>query len=251
MFRNTHNPVWIGDLADRVRQELDRRSEHIRGRAKPDVTHTLSGLVICGECGSFMSVFADRNSRYRGLFCPASKGKATIRHSCSNRGVTNQRPILERLNRYLEQMLRENTTDIFTDQVSDVPKLQQRIARLDADIAKIEDQVRVAIRRQMTAPEQVQTIFDEEISRLGAQLKVMRESRSSWHGEALATQHNTVVQQATLEELTKVTLERFWKQESRVINQTLHRLMGKRRLVLLGGEIQGAVEVKRRQVRHA
>ena len=69
--------------------------------------------------------------------------------------------------------------------------------------------------------------------------------------EVLATQHKTAVQQATLKELAVLTLERFWNQESRVINQTLHRLMGKRRLVLLGGEIQGAVEVKRRQVRHA
>ena len=209
MFRNTHNPVWIRELADRIRQELDRRSEHIRGRAKPDVTHTLSGLVICGECCSFMSVFADPHSRYRGLFCPASKGKATIRHSRSNRKVTNQRPILERLNRSLEQMLRENTTDIFTDQVSDVPKLQQRVARLDSDIAKVEDQVRTAIRKQLTAREEVQHIFDEEIEKLSDQLKVTREARGRLHGEALATQHKTAVQQAALEELASLTLERF------------------------------------------
>jgi DNA invertase Pin-like site-specific DNA recombinase len=251
VFRNTHSAVWTGELADRVRQELDRRSQHIRGRAKPHTTHVLSGLVICGECGSFMSVFADRGSKYRGIFCPASKGKATIRHSCSNRGVTNQRPILERLNRYLEQMLCENTTDIFTDQVSDVPTLQRRVARLDADIVRIEDQVRIAIRKQTTAREEVQHIFDEEIEKLSDQLKVMRESRARLQGEALATQHKNAVQQVTLEELASLTLERFWQQESRTINQTLHRLMGKRRLVLLGGEIQGAVEVKRRQVRHA
>ena len=97
----------------------------------------------------------------------------------------------------------------------------------------------------------MQHILGEEIGKLSDQLKVMREARNSLHGEALATQHKTAVQQATLEELAKLTLERFWNQESRVINQTLHRLMGKRRLVLLGGEIQGAVEVKRRQVRHA
>lgn len=148
-------------------------------------------------------------------------------------------------------MLRDNTTDIFTDQVSDVPKLQQRVARLDADIAKIEDQVRTAIRKQFTAREEVQHIFDEEIEKLSDQLKTMRDSRARLQGEALATQHKTAVQQVTLEELASLTLERFWKQESRTINQTLHRLMGKRRLVLLSGEIQGAVEVKRRQVRHA
>ena len=251
MFRNTHDPVWAGELADRIRQELDRRSEHIRGRAKPDVTHILSGLVICGECGSFMSVFVDRHTNYRGLFCPASKGKATTRHICNNRGVTSQRPILAQLNRYLEQMLRENTTDIFSDQITDMPRLHERMKRLEVDITKAEDQVRLVIRKQLTAREEVHHIFDEEIDKLSDQLKVMRENRSRLQGEALATQKNTTAQQATLEELACMTLERFWQQETRSINQTLHRLMGKRRLVLLGGDIKGTVEVTRRQRRHA
>jgi hypothetical protein len=253
VFRNTHPAVWTGELADRVRQEIGRRSEVIRGRAKPMTTHILSGLLICGECGAFLSVCCDPNPRssYRGLRCPASKGKATLQHTCNNKGVHTQRPIIARLNSYLEQMLRENTTDIFTDQVSDLPKLQQRIARLEADIAKTEDHVRVAIRKQMTAPEEVQQIFDEEIRKLGNQLKVMREERSRLHGQALATQRSTATQQATLEELTRLTLERFWQQDSRIINQTLHRLMGKRRLVMLGSEIKGVVEVNRRQRRHA
>lgn len=251
VFRNTHNAVWTGELADRVRQELDRRSQHIRGRARPQTTHILSGLVICGECGAFMSVFADRGSKYRGVFCPASKGKATLRHSCSNRGVTNQRIIIARLNAYLAQMLCDNTTDIFTDQVTDMPNLESRVTRLNADIAALEDRVRIAVRKQTTAREEVQHIFDEEIEKLSDQLKAMRQSRSQLQGETLATQNKTAVRQASLEDLASLTLERFWQQESRAINQTLHRLMGNRRLVVLGGDIQGTVEVKRRQVRHA
>lgn len=82
----------------------------------------------------------------------------------------------------------------------------------------------------MPAPDEVQHIFDEEMDKLGAQLKLMREARSRLQGEALATQQKTAVQQATLEELANLTRERFWQQESRCVNQPLHRLMGKRRL---------------------
>lgn len=249
VFRDTHDAVWTGEFADRVRQELDRRSEHIRGRAQPARTHLLSGLVICGECGSFMSTHAEGN--YRGVFCPASKGKGTIQHACNNRGLTNQKKVVQRLSVHLEQMLCENTTDVFTDQISDLPRLQQRITRLEGDICKVEDQVRVVIRKQMTAPDEVQHIFDEEINKISEQLKVLRENRNRLQGEALATQQKSAVQQATLKELTDLTLERFWQQESRPINQLLHRLMGKRRLVILGGSVVGSVEVKRRQIRHA
>jgi DNA invertase Pin-like site-specific DNA recombinase len=249
MFRNTHEPVWTGELADRIRQELDRRSEHIRGRAKPYNTHILSGLVICGECSAFMSVFAEKN--YRGIFCPASKAKATLRHRCNNRGLTNQRKIIQLLNAYLEQMLHENTTEIFIEHATDLPNLKQRIMQLESEIEKLEDQVRMVIRRQMNAREEIQHIFDEEVNKLSDQLKIVREARARLQGEALAVQHNSVAQQVTLEELEKLTLERFWQSESRYINQVLHRLMGKRRLVVLGGKVFGAVEVNRRQIRRA
>ncbi|MBK8022301.1 MAG: hypothetical protein IPK19_12945 [Chloroflexi bacterium] len=120
---------------------------------------------------------------------------------------------------------------------------------LEADIVALEEEARIIIRKQATAREEIQQIFDEEIDKIGDQLKVMREARNRLRGEALTVQQSTAVQQATLEELATLTLERFWNQESRIINQTLHRLMGKRRLVLFRGAIIGVVEVNRRQRR--
>jgi hypothetical protein len=169
---------------------------------------------------------------------------------CSNRGVLSQRKVIARMDEYLRQMLCLNTTDIFSDQASDLPGLQKRVTKLNAEITELEDQVRLVIRKQMTAREEVQHIFDEEITKISDQLKVMREARNHLQGEALAVQHNSAVQQATLEELANLTLERFWQQESRYINQMLHRLMGKRRLVLLSGAVVGVVEVNRKQRRH-
>ena len=66
IFRNTHPPVWEGELADRVRQEIDRRRHHMRGKAVPNYTHRLSGIAICGECGHFMATKIDKG-KYRSL----------------------------------------------------------------------------------------------------------------------------------------------------------------------------------------
>ncbi len=48
-------------------------------------------------------------------------------------------------------------------------------------------------------------------------------------------------------EIAALELEAFWKQESRYINQVLHRLMDKKRFLLLDGEIIGIAEIDRRQ----
>lgn len=98
IFRNTHPCVWNDELANRVRQELDRRSWYIRGKVVPAYTHGLSGLAVCGECGNFMSTFVSKG--YRGLYCPATKGR-TFYTPCNSRGLTNERQLIARMNEFL------------------------------------------------------------------------------------------------------------------------------------------------------
>lgn len=57
-------------------------------------------------------------------------------------------------------------------------------------------------------------------------------------------------QQTSLEELAQLTLQAFCNQKTRAINQMLHRLMGEKRLLRLGGEIIGVAVVSRRQRRY-
>jgi hypothetical protein len=56
-----------------------------------------------------------------------------------------------------------------------------------------------------------------------------------------------IASEEELEELAAMSPEAFWKQESRYINQSLHRLMGKKRFLLLDGEIIVVAELNRRQ----
>ncbi len=248
MFRHTHPAVWEGELSDRIRQEIDRRSENMRGKASSSYTHRLSGLAICGECGSFMSTRVDHE--YRGLYCPNTKGRSG-KPECNNRGVVSERKIIARVNDFLAQMLREKTTDIFDGAAPDTSRLQDKIVALDVEIDTLEEQARLLIRKQLTAGEDIQHIYDEELEKINAQLKNIREARNRLQGESLAAYQTTVVQQATLEELAGLTLERFWLQESRVINQMLHRVMGRRRLVILSGKVIGVAEVHRVQRRRS
>lgn len=111
LFRNTHPPVWEGELADRVRQEINRRRDFMRGNAIPSYTHRLSGIAVCGECGYFMATKIDKGI-YHSLRCPASKGRPRL-PKCNNRGVISEQKVIARIDEFLRQMLRENTTNIF------------------------------------------------------------------------------------------------------------------------------------------
>ena len=247
VFRNTHPPVWDGELADRIRQEIDRRKGVVRGNATSKYTHRLSGLAVCGACGHFMATHVGRND-YRGLRCPASVGRPRL-PKCDNRGVWSERKVIARIDEFLRQMLRENTTNIFEDASPDSLHFQERITTLTAEIEELESQARTLIRRQLTATENIQKLYDEELQKIGIQLKNMQDGLSRLQGESLAAQQTTAVQQATLEELADLTLENFWLQDSRVINQMLHRIMGNRRLVILNKEVIGVAVSHRTQRR--
>lgn len=94
-------------------------------------------------------------------------------------------------------------------------------------------------------------MFTEELEKISGQLKNVKETRNRLQSEVLATQQSTTMQQAALGELADLRLEKFWQQESRYINQVLHRIMGNRRLVILKRELIGVAEVHRKQRRHA
>lgn len=246
IYRNTHPAVWNGELADKIRQEIDRRSEHIRGKSSSSYTHRFSGLFICAKCSAFMGSCG--NTTYRGIRC-AGTGKTLKLQPCDNRGATSERKLIVWVNEYLEQMLQQKSTEVFGTQLSQEVSVQSKLETLDADITKLEDQARVIIRKQISAEESLQRIYDEEIAKLGEELRIVKEVRLKMQGEVSTSQHLQTVQQMTLEELASLTLETFWQQESRYINQILHRLMGKRRFIILKGEIIGVAEVQRKQRR--
>lgn len=249
IFRNTHPPVWEGELADLIRAEIRRRSEHILGKSDPQRTHRFSGLGVCAECGSFLATFV--NGKYRALICPAARARFSPKYpDCDNRRVISERKIIERMDGYLRQMLEQNTTDIFTLESDPRKDSLAKLNALSDEIVVLEQQARNLIRRQMSAGEELQSLYDDELTQINTRLRNMRSTRIGLQSQTIEAQQAMTMQQTSLEELAQLTLQAFWNQETRSINQMLHRLMGKKRLLGLGGEIIGVAEVNRRQRRH-
>lgn len=154
------------------------------------------------------------------------------------------------MNDYLQLMLEQNTTEVFGEDDNQQNNLRDRLEKLAAEIASLEEQARILIRRQASAGEELQALYDEELNQINTRPRNMRATRTGLQAQTIADQQSETMQQVTLEELASMTLDAFWKQDSRYINQMLHRLMGKKRLLGLKGEIIGVAEVNRRQRRH-
>lgn len=246
VWRNTHSPVWAGEQGDRIRAELQRRFDAVRGRATPRTTHRFAGLGICGECGSFL--ITQTNGGYRGLICPAAKRKPLLKYpACNNRKIINERRAIAILSPLLQRMIDLKTPNIFESGAGPAPSAESRIEAATTEITKLEQEARELIRLQRTAGEQLQAIYADELDQINTRLRNLRDTRTKLQGQSVAEKHKAAVQQVAIDNLAQMSVEAFWKQDSRVINQTLHQLLGKNRLVLLHGEIVAFAEVNRRQ----
>lgn len=250
IFRDTHPAVYTGELADRIKAELRRRSEVVRGHASSSNTHRFSGLGVCAQCGSFWATKVDKG--YRAVFCPAVRSSRTFSPDCNNTKHLNERRLIEQVNELLKQMLARESTDIFNDAKEEQTQdITQKVAQLNEEIATLELEARRLIRQQAKAGAEIQQIYQEELEQIDSRLSNMKSARDTLALKTMAAQKSSLTQQVTLDELAQLSLEAFWKKESRYINQVLHRLMGKKRFLLLDGEIIGVAEVNRKQRSHA
>jgi hypothetical protein len=148
-------------------------------------------------------------------------------------------------------MIERQSTDIFTEMSEPVQEdTELRVQQLDGEIATLEIEARSLIRQQAKAGAELQAIYQEELAQINTRLKNMKVTRDTLQSKVTVKEATTDLQQSTLKDIAEMSLEAFWKQESRYINQVLHRLLGKKRFLLLDGEIIGVAEVNRRQRSH-
>lgn len=250
VFHNTHDPVWTGEIADSVKAEIRRRSQVVRGHSDPKNTHRFSGLGVCAVCGSFWATHVQKKKNYRGVLCPAAKTKSKNLPDCNNKRILNERRMTELMTEYLQQMIERQSTDIFNEPDPIQEDTELRVQQLDGEIATLELEARSLIRQQAKAGAELQAIYQEELAQINTRLKNMKVTRDTLQSKVTVKEATTDLQQSTLKEIAEMSLEAFWKQESRYINQVLHRLLGKKRFLLLDGEIIGVAEVNRRQRSH-
>lgn len=227
--RHNHPAVFTGELAERVKAELRRRRMVIRGSARPSRTHKFTGLLVCAYCG--FSVVFQSDATY----CCRSKYSARARRGCEVTRCISARKIQRSINPLLQRLIETGSVHALFE--NSTPDPAARIDALVKEIEATEDQIRRLIGKQAAAPDSVSTLYDEQISAFGEQLKILKVNLNE--AQRQSYQHDTAGAQLAADELIAMGVEDFWKQDDTRINQLLHRLFGMRRLMMKDNAIIG------------
>jgi hypothetical protein len=237
MWRNTHEPMLTGDLADAVQAEMRRRSLVIKGKARPYRTHKFTGLLICAYCGCYMVY--NRNKGL-GSYRYHSKYWARNGRGCPKTRTMSERKVQAWVNEQLEFMWQQNESDLLARPNQEFEGIN-RMNTLRTEIADLEEQIRRLIIKQAVAPENLLSMYDDQIRAFGEQLRILKDNLMRAEREAALVDMGAV--QRAYDYLSRYeTLENFWNQPETVINQLLHRLIGRSRLVVKDSQIIGRAD---------
>ncbi len=231
IYRHTHDPVWSGEAAERIKAELRRRRHELRGNARKGHIHRFTGLVMCGHCGYIMS------HNYGSYQCRSKWQSIDSPSRCTRSRSIPWRLIQDYATDILTRMIDQADPEFFIrPDVQDNPA--QRIASIEADIASIEAQTRRLITKQASAPESLHQLYDEQIQGFGEQLRILQASLTA---ARLEWQHHRADDaQLAFRDLTAYpSLDEFWASGEVRVNQVMHRLMAQRRFVVHNREVVG------------
>ena len=254
VYRNTVPAVYTGELAERIKAEIKRRQETIRGKANPRRTHRFTGLFVCGECGSGMSTYSRYQHRGKpicqlGLRCNMAYQKPRNELFCHQKGYVPFREIQAYLDARLRELLEGASPDIFGDIMSPDVDAQKRVTAVQTELSDLEERIGKLIYEQSAASETTQGFYRKQVNGLASRVEILRIQLAQLERQAASATQASVVSTATIAEIRELSLERFWQQSDTYINQMLCRLFGNRQLVILDKKIVGAVERRKRKRR--
>jgi uncharacterized protein YchJ len=242
MYRDKIEPAIKGDLAIKLRAELIRR---ITSRPRQHRnTHHFSGLLVCGRCGFTMAYHDTGKNIY---YECGSKYVASERARCTRKWLIRESEVKAWMNEALRLMIESNHPYLLADPNNEALG-ETRLQSYYKDLEQIETQIRRIIEKQAHAPESVSSLYDDQIEAFATQReKLLATIQTTEQKQQLVNQGD--INLAYRELTTYETLEHFWQDDPGVINQLLHRLMGKRRLAIRDRKVVGTVEYRRRSHR--
>ncbi len=236
LHRNTHEPVYHGELADRVRAELRRRDTVARGRSSSYRSGRFTGLFVCGECTYYFGY--SRKGKYSYLYCGARNVGIYRSRLCNQKSGLTEAQAQNFIDALLRRVLDTGALAAAFEEVArtDTPD-DQRTDLIRQELADLEDQVQRLVLKQATAPGNLSHIYDAEVRRLGERHVILKNQIEQAFYQEQRAHVEQVEEGLVLGELRELGLEAFWQQPDRAINQMLHQLFGEKRLVVIDGEI--------------
>jgi DNA invertase Pin-like site-specific DNA recombinase len=245
---NMHPAVWTGDLAEKVKAELRRREESIRGKAKSFRTKMFTGLFICAECGYNLSY--GKKADWASWKCMSRYEQSATRPDCSERKHISEKKAKAYIDNRLRQMIENgNPTSFLPSHKNETQSNKKQLKEIQTELENIDKQIRRMIMKQADTDDiSLQSMYDDEIKTAMERLRILQGRERELMQEA--AQNNIASQQRAFEEIAEMTVEKFWEQDSTKINQLLHRLMGKSRFVVQAGVVVGIANVPKRKKRY-
>ena len=243
VYRDKLPPVYTGELAERIKAELRRREDIARGRGMHR-TGRFTGLFVCGEC-SYTLAYDRRDGRVY-LLCNAKRVGHYNSRPCSQGRALTERSAQAYIDDLLRRALDAGSLQAALEMDAPEPDTGQA-ERLRAEVADAENKLRRLILDKAAADIAIAYLYDEQLEHLSQQLARLKAESDRLEYQAQEGARQRITERRVLDDLAAMTLEAFWQQPDYAINQLLHRLLGKRRFVVLnGGILPGLVDKPRR-----
>lgn len=244
---NVFEPVYKDDLAERVKAELTRR-EAIKGNATPQTTLPFTGLFMCSECG-YNLAYA-RTPGYVALRCSSRYEKSSTRPDCGVRRYLSEKRARAYIDQRLREMLAAGDPSAFLPASTVEPTNGiQQIEDIKRQIGDVEKQIQRMILKQTSSDENLYEQYDLALTKLGNRLKKLKSHVKDLQ-RIYAGSDNTASRAQAFNEISKLSVNGFWAQEDRAINQLLLRLLGKKRFMVRDGDIVGVSDAPLRRKRY-
>lgn len=234
------NPVYEGELAERVKAELTRR--FLEGeRRSPYGSRRFSGLIICEVCGCSVCIDGTGNGgEYYRCFTWRKQrlgdGRFTI-PSCGNRQSVSAPYVTAWLDSRLQQAITSDDPEmLFQD--TKYPLLSLQMEAIQKDITQGNERLNTLI-NELSYPDlsdRVKQRIHDAIRETDAQLSLLEkrlaELRAQVESDEAITRRHKAFQRIK-------KAEDFWELPPSEINRLLRDLFGRWKLVVNAGQIVG------------
>lgn len=238
LYRNTHPAVYQGEQAQHVIAELDRRRVASRGRSRPYRSHRYAGLIVCRDCGYYMTYVGSVPELY--LSCQKNKQD---NQTCSNRKSLKP-SVIDAYIAGIQKRLQAGESLLSVLAIDDtVNQLERRRQQLTTEIEAVTEESKGLIRKQRKAPGNMVDFYDEQIVEVSEHLTSLTKQLDALNWN---TTYDFESQEREAVDFAKLG-DRLWELDDTEINARLHRVFGHRRMSGYLAEIVGFEDAPKKQ----
>jgi len=245
VYRAKHEPLYSGEIAERIKAELRRRHKAKGGRGRggkgADRYYPFTGLLSCAECGYTLTVWSrvhvardGTQSRYTWWYC----ARASREKTCANTHYIKDSVVRTYVDSLLRAVLSAGSFDVVLNESSNGESPATRLETLHREITELEKQIDGLIMHQATAPAILRERYTAQIEAAAERLEILERQRSEMQ-RSQPDQDRQRVQEIGMRDLAAQSMDQFWALDANRINRILREVFGNVRLVVKDAQIIG------------